>query len=258
MNPFITAILYVLVTHQIDGLLTSIYLHRAMTHQGIKLVPALAFVMRVWLWMFTWQAMRSWVAVHRKHHRFTDVEGDPHSPLLIGLWKLFWTHEKYYTEAANDQKLVEEYCWGIPKTKADVILENGPLGVSFGLVFTMVFFGAFYGWWGLLMGAVAFVAQLYLYLRTAAGINSVGHARGYKNFDDNTATNVPFLGWLGAGEGWHNNHHHDQNSPKLGFLKSEFDPSWVVIWVLIKLKLAAQIKPTINERLEKQKISHPA
>lgn len=256
MNPFAAAILYVVIAHQIDGLLTSIYLHRAMTHQGIKLIPALAFVMRVWLWMFTWQAMRSWVAVHRKHHRFTDVEGDPHSPLLIGLWKLFWTHEKYYTAAAYDEKLVEEYCWGIPKTKADVILENGPLGVSLGLISTIALFGWCYGWWGLLIGAIAFVAQLYLYLRTAAAINSIGHTRGYKNFD-NTAYNVWWLGLWGAGEGWHNNHHEDQNSPKLGFLKSEFDPSWVVIWTLIKLGLAKKMKPTINERMEKQKNNRP-
>ena len=64
------------------------YIFKILPSVSYNYFPALAFVMRVWLWMFTWQAMRSWVAVHRKHHRFTDVEGDPHSPLLIGLWKL--------------------------------------------------------------------------------------------------------------------------------------------------------------------------
>src|SRR2546422_4997307 len=35
---------------------------------------------RTVLWLTTGQLRQEWVAVHRKHHAFTDREGDPHSP----------------------------------------------------------------------------------------------------------------------------------------------------------------------------------
>ena len=67
---------------------TTIFLHRCATHKALELHPAVAFVFRFWLWLTTGLCTREWVAVHRKHHAFTEVEGDPHSPhlqrLLVG------------------------------------------------------------------------------------------------------------------------------------------------------------------------------
>ena len=67
---------------------TTVYMHRALAHKALKLHPFAIFIARVTIWLSTGIRPRQWVAVHRKHHAFTDQEGDPHSP-LIGLLAAF-------------------------------------------------------------------------------------------------------------------------------------------------------------------------
>ena len=83
--PILVAILAVFASMQLSSLCTTIYLHRTMAHKGLKLHPAVAMLMRIEIWLFTGISMREWVAVHRKHHHFTDEEGDPHSPVFEGV-----------------------------------------------------------------------------------------------------------------------------------------------------------------------------
>jgi len=61
--------------------------------------------------------------------------------------------------------------------------------------------------------------------------------RGYRTFD-NTATNIPWLALLSGGEGLHNNHHGFPRSPKFSVRSGEIDPSWPIIQLLTRLKLA--------------------
>ena len=67
---------------QVATFSTTIYLHRCATHRALILHPAIAWAFRFALWVTTGLSTREWVAVHRKHHAFTDQEGDPHSPGL--------------------------------------------------------------------------------------------------------------------------------------------------------------------------------
>ncbi|MEO6156961.1 MAG: fatty acid desaturase, partial [Ilumatobacteraceae bacterium] len=62
----------------------TVYLHRALSHRALVLVRPAHVVFRSLIWISTGIRPRQWVAVHRKHHAFTDVEGDPHSPVLLG------------------------------------------------------------------------------------------------------------------------------------------------------------------------------
>ena len=101
----------VLATH-ITIICITIYLHRSQTHNGVSLHVALSHFMRFWLWLTTGTVTKEWVATHRKHHRYSDQAGDPHSPSpyfhcsvsfasasptlgdffpfrVAGLWKLF-------------------------------------------------------------------------------------------------------------------------------------------------------------------------
>src|SRR5215472_13440172 len=75
-----------LVVLQASVFFTTIYLHRCKTHRGLELHPAVALLMHLELTLFTGIVPRQWAAVHRKHHHFSDKEGDPHSPYLYGLW----------------------------------------------------------------------------------------------------------------------------------------------------------------------------
>jgi stearoyl-CoA desaturase (delta-9 desaturase) len=66
------ALVVIFAVMQASGFCTTIYLHRAMAHKGLRLHPAVAMLMRIELWLFTGINTREWVAVHRKHHHFTD------------------------------------------------------------------------------------------------------------------------------------------------------------------------------------------
>ncbi len=248
MHPFWIAAIAVFVLLEINVLFTSVYLHRAMSHRSVILKNFPGLIMRMWLWFFAGQSMRSWVAVHRKHHQFSDQEGDPHSPYLLGLWKLFWQHEFVYARAASDPELLKQYTRGIPPSRFDWLLERGLIGLITGLTLvTAAFWLLLGGWTGVLLGAFIYLLQLVLYLKAGAIINALCHMFGYRNFKDNLATNLWWAGWFIAGEGWHNNHHHDLSSPKLSYKWYEFDPAWVFIKILVALKMATVLK-TINQK----------
>ncbi|PYM46189.1 MAG: hypothetical protein DME16_15390 [Candidatus Rokuibacteriota bacterium] len=96
----------VLVT-QAAVVATSVYLHRGLAHRALTLHPIADFFFRIILWITTGQDRRQWVAVHRKHHAFTDTEKDPHSPLVHGFWRIqLWNVYYYVREARNPETLV--------------------------------------------------------------------------------------------------------------------------------------------------------
>jgi stearoyl-CoA desaturase (delta-9 desaturase) len=80
--------LVALALTQIAAIATSVYLHRGLAHRSLRLHPVADAGFRTLLWLTTGQTRREWVAVHRKHHTFTDREGDPHSPRLLGVWRV--------------------------------------------------------------------------------------------------------------------------------------------------------------------------
>ena len=96
-----------IILTQIATFSTSIYLHRTLAHRALSLHPIVEFLFRAALWLVTGQDRQQWVAVHRKHHTFTDREGDPHSPLLLGFWKVQLGNVYYYVQEARNPQTVE-------------------------------------------------------------------------------------------------------------------------------------------------------
>ena len=236
--PILVAILAVFASMQLSSLCTTIYLHRTMAHKGLKLHPAVAMLMRIEIWLFTGISMREWVAVHRKHHHFTDEEGDPHSPYLKGLMNVLLWNAIYYAREAKKPDVVEKYTHDIPPSGAEAVLSRGWIGL--GIMLAAFMFGFHLlesGWAGPVLGAVTFVAQGVAYIFGSAVINSVCHSAGYKNFN-NTATNLRSVAWLTGGEGLHNNHHQYPASSKFSMRRWEFDPAWPVIQMLTQFGLA--------------------
>src|SRR5260370_3763322 len=92
MNPLWIAIITVCIL-QMSVFFTTIYLHRCLTHRGLELNRVLAFFMHLELSLFTVIGPREWLAVHRKHHHFSDKEGGPHSPSFHALWH--WPFGKF-------------------------------------------------------------------------------------------------------------------------------------------------------------------
>ncbi len=245
----IAAVMVAFLASQISTYSTTIYLHRAMAHKGLKLHPVVAMLMRLQLWIFTGLVMRQWVAVHRKHHHFSDEEGDPHSPHLKGLWPVLLWNYYYYAREAAKPEVLEKYTRDIPRTRAEAVLSRGWLGLGLGLALFSASFGYFAGWSGAAIGAAAFVVQGAGYILLNALINGACHVLGYKNFA-NTATNLRLIAWLTGGEGLHNNHHQYPASSKFSMNRKrwEFDPAWPVIRLLKVLSLAEPL-PLPEHRL---------
>ena len=84
------------IVTQVAVLSTTIFLHRTATHRALTMHPGLAFTFKFCLWLTTGLSTKEWVAVHRKHHAFTDQEGDPHSPMLEGFWAVQLGNVYYY------------------------------------------------------------------------------------------------------------------------------------------------------------------
>ena len=242
---YIVAILVGLRLAELATLITTIYLHRVLSHKSIELHPAMTFFMRIGTWMQTSISPRESVAVHRKHHNFTDVEGDPHSPHIEGYWKIMLANVYYYRREANNDGTLQKYASDHPHDRLDrVLLERGALGFALtGLLLVMLM--------GLGPGLTAISTLAVVYLLLSAAINGAGHAFGYKGFD-NDATNLRLLALTTFGEGLHNNHHARPAAPKLSAFRGEFDPAWPVIRLLEALRLA-KVTSKVDEGWDKHR-----
>jgi len=238
MTLLTTLLVSALVT-QVTVFCTTIYLHRSATHKALDLHPALVFIFKLTLWLTSGLHTREWVAVHRKHHAFTDQEGDPHSPRLEGFWSVQLGNVFHYIRTAHDPEVIERYARDIEDGWWDRhIFRMGWLGLTCG---TLLLVGALGLWWGLLAAGVH--AVMYVFVLSSS-INGLCHHAGYQNFD-NTATNIRLIALVTGGEGLHNNHHGHPRSPKFSWRKSgrgEVDPAWPVIKLLIALRFAKPYK----------------
>jgi stearoyl-CoA desaturase (delta-9 desaturase) len=212
----------------------TLYLHRSQSHKGIQFHPALAHAMRFWLWLTTGMNTKAWVAVHRKHHQTTDVEGDPHSPHVFGLLTVITTGMKLYNTPCRSADFVMKYGAGTPKDWIERRLYTPYpiLGLFIMLSFDLLLFGA----WGLLVWAVQVA-----WIPVAAGslINGLGHWWGYRNGETKDfSRNISPIGIIVAGEELHNNHHLDPASPKFSRKPWEFDIAWMYITIFRYLRLA--------------------
>jgi stearoyl-CoA desaturase (delta-9 desaturase) len=208
---------------QVAVIATSIYLHRALAHRSLRLHPFVDLAFRTALWLTTGQSRQQWVAVHRKHHTFTDREGDPHSPRLFGFWHVQLFNVAYYMREARNPHTLETFAPDLRPDRLDRLLfSHGFVGIGLGLAMLCGLIGLWPG-----LGAGLLHAGLYVFV-VAPLINGLGHWRGTKNFE-NTAYNSRLLAWITGGESLHNNHHAHPRSPKFSVRRSEFDPSWTVI-----------------------------
>lgn len=232
---FLYAVGLVAVTVQISSFATSIYLHRCLAHRALALNPAVSFLARLELWLATGIVPKEWVAVHRKHHRHTDVEGDPHSPILEGLWKILLGNVYYYAREARNGDTLTRFAPDIGNSWLDRhVFRYGALGLGVGVLLFVLLVGSIWG-------PIAFATQAAAYIFSNAVINGAGHAVGYRTFE-NTATNLRAVALLTAGEGLHNNHHAYPTSARFSIGRGEFDPSWPVIRLLSLLRLARPVR----------------
>ncbi len=229
-----TEILYTLIATHITIVCVTLYLHRSQAHKGIDFHPIVSHFMRFWLWLTTGMITKQWVAIHRKHHRFTDQFNDPHSPKVFGILRVLFGGAFLYAKAAKDKDMIKQYGVGTPDDWIEnhVYSKYAFAGITLLLLLNLLWFS----YWGLLIWTIQ---MIWIPFWAAGVVNGLGHYIGYRNGEtkDNSRNLLPW-GIVIGGEELHNNHHLNPANVKLSKKKFEFDIGYMYLKFLQLFKLA--------------------
>jgi stearoyl-CoA desaturase (delta-9 desaturase) len=215
---------------------TTVFLHRGLAHRALTMHPIAAYPCRFVIWITTGMRPREWAAVHRKHHAATDTAEDPHSPKVVGFWRVQLGNVGLYKRAAGNRELVRKYARDIPADKLDrYAFDHALLGLAIGISILVAVMWAL--GFGLITGFVGAGIHAVTYVMLAGAINAVGHTFGSRPYA-NSATNLQSLALVTGGEGLHNNHHAAPTSARFALRDREIDPGWWFVRLLVALHLA--------------------
>ncbi|MEV6872440.1 acyl-CoA desaturase [Amycolatopsis sp. NPDC051128] len=231
--------------------------HRYFTHGAFRAKRALRIALAVAGGLAAQGPVIGWVADHRRHHAFSDREGDPHSPWLFGtspaaLARGFW-HAHMGWLFGRDKTNVDRFA---PDLAADrdlrVVDRLFPLWVVTSLLLPALLGGLItLSWWGALTAFLwAGLARISFQHHVTWSVNSICHMIGERPFAsrDRSANFWP-LAILSMGESWHNSHHADPTSARHGVQRGQIDISARVIWVFEKFGWAWQVRWPTAKRL---------
>ncbi|MFC8615315.1 acyl-CoA desaturase [Micromonospora purpureochromogenes] len=243
----------------LSGLGITIGYHRYFTHGSFKAPRPVRVALAVAGSFAVQGEIIQWVADHRRHHAFSDAEGDPHSPWRYGesvrglARGLFHAHVGWLfgRELSNRARFAPDLLADRDTRRVDrlfpllvVVSVLGP-AVMGGLA-TWSWSGA---WTALFWGGLVRIALLH---HVTWSINSVCHVYGERPFavrQGDRASNFWPLALLSFGESWHNLHHADPTSARHGVLRGQVDISARVIWLLEKAGAARDVRWPKPERI---------
>ena len=221
--------------------------HRLLTHRAFSTGPRTRAALTILGSAAIEGPVISWVADHRKHHTFSDEEGDPHSPhvghgggvrgTLRGLfhahvgWLFIHTQrglkERYARDLVDDPVVSwvnRTFLWWVLAGLAAPFLLGMVLGGSLAA-----------GLSGLLWGGLI---RMLVVHHVTYSVNSLCHVFGRSDYDTrDESRNLAWLALPTLGEAWHNNHHAFPTSAFHG-LGRQVDVSGLVIRALERTGLA--------------------
>lgn len=208
--------------------------HRYFSHRSYKTSRLGAFALGLLAETSAQKGILWWAAHHRAHHRLSDAEGDPHSPVRDGFWyaHMGWLYVPKndgvnYADVPDLARYPElvwlDRLWMVPP----VLLAVG--------VWT------FLGWSGLWVGF--FLSTVLLWHATFC-INSTAHVFGRRRYaTPDTSRNNWWLALLTLGEGWHNNHHRYMTAARQGLKWWEIDITFYLLTALSWIRLVRDLRP---------------
>jgi stearoyl-CoA desaturase (Delta-9 desaturase) len=226
-----------LTFYTINMIYTSVFYHRAMTHRALTLRRSVRrFVVATGIWV-TGIDPKTWVCMHRMHHRFSDTKEDPHSPVHRGFFRLILVQlksygktmegllrgDRRYTDQVRDLDFKVSWLhrhgvWFLPHLSQTLI------AIAIGFAFN-AWLVAFCFWLGLMSHPI----QGWL-------VNAFGHQIGYRNYatHDNSKNNW-WVSLIVMGEGLQNNHHRHPTSAHFAYKWYEVDFGYFLccaLWLL--------------------------
>lgn len=221
-----TLIWFLLFYTLISGLGIAVGFHRYFSHKSFETNSFWQQMMLYWGGMACQGGPIFWVALHRGlHHRFTDTERDPHSP-IHGWWRAY---QGYSFDAAN---------LGVP-IRAAVDFMRNPDWQWLDKDYTKILHGT---WLAVFMASyitsspslfVGLVCAQVWAINQEALVNLLGHKSGFGSYrtypTKDLSVNRNWLGLITFGQSLHNNHHYSAGEANFAHLSSEFDPSMLII-----------------------------
>jgi stearoyl-CoA desaturase (delta-9 desaturase) len=246
------------VMYAISGHGITVGFHRYFTHGSFKARRWVRVALAVAGSLAIEGPVIRWVSDHRRHHAFSDKEGDPHSPwrygsdaksLAKGLWHahIGWLFD---VEQTNQERFAPDLL-----ADSDIVKVNNAFlrltAVTMLLPPLVGFLWSGFTWQGALTaffwGSLVRVAMLH---HTTWSINSICHTIGERPFKSRDRSgNVWWLAALSMGESWHNLHHADPTAARHGVLRGQIDSSARIIWVMEKLRMVHSVRWPDRERL---------
>lgn len=249
---------YVITLHGI-----TVGFHRYFTHGSFKSNRAVRIGLAIAGSMAIQGPVARWVADHRRHHAYSDQDGDPHSPWRYGggfkgLTKgLLHAHVLWLfdTEQTDQARFVPDLLADKDVSRVSRLF---PLWVTVSLLAPALLGGLLsWSWTGILTAFFwASIIRIGLLHHITWSINSICHTWGQRPFvTKDRAVNVWWLAIVSGGESWHNLHHADPTCARHGVDKGQLDSSARMIWMFEKLGWAHDVRWPKAERLDKRRVA---
>ncbi|HKP88284.1 MAG TPA: acyl-CoA desaturase [Blastocatellia bacterium] len=213
--------------------------HRYFSHRSFKTSRFVQFLLALLGTMAVQKGPLWWAAHHRRHHKYTDQEGDVHSPVKDGFW---WSHIGWVISRRFDRtdwNAIKDFARFRELRWLNTYHVIPAIALAVACFFGGVLFGES-GWQWLVWGFV--ISTVLLYHGTFT-VNSLAHMWGSRRYPttDDSRNNFWIALWTG-GEGWHNNHHHYMASVKQGFFWWEVDFSYYALRVMSWFRLVWDLR----------------
>jgi len=247
-----------LVMYAITGHGITVGFHRLFTHKSFKPRRGVRIGLAVAGSMAIQGPVIRWVADHRRHHKFSDRDGDPHSPWRYGdnlraLTKGF-LHAHVMWLFDVEQTPLRQYAPDLMKDRDIVrVSRQFPLWVVVSLFAPAVVGGLWsMSWQGALTAFFwASLVRVALLHHVTWSINSICHTVGARPFRSRDHSgNVWWLAIPSMGESWHNLHHADPTCARHGVLRGQLDTSARTIWAMEKLGWVSDVRWPVQARLD--------
>lgn len=234
--------------------------HRYFTHASFKTNGFMRWLLGAAGSLAIQGRISDWVGDHRKHHAFSDKDGDPHSPWRFGTRHgdvakgLWFAHMGWFFSPSETD--VSKYA---PDILADPVTRSVsrwfPAFVVASLVGPAVLGGLItWSWMGALSAFFwAGLVRVALLHQVTWSINSLTHVFGKQPFRSrDESRNLAWLSVLSVGESWHNYHHADPTSARIGVLRNQVDVGAMTISTLERLRLIRDVRWPSQDRVEKR------
>jgi stearoyl-CoA desaturase (delta-9 desaturase) len=233
VTPTLLSVLLGVALSRVVGFGITLGFHRGLTHRSYRTGRFVQFLLAAAGCTALQNGPLWWAAHHRLHHAHSDRPGDPHSPVVDGLWHGHCGWLLDHDRTHFDPRLVPD----LARYPELVWLDR--LWMVPGLLLAVACY-LLDGWAGLVYG---YCVPVVLVFQLTFAVNSIGHRWGRRRFatGDGSRNNL-VLGYLAQGDGWHNNHHRAPASARHGLAWYEYDVTYRAIRILRWLGLAWDVR----------------